>query len=205
MLERGREGLGACRKCVVIIFSSTIKSFGSPSLVTDAQSGGGPGLERLWGSSARPQAVRRKSVWALNKLDIAAGHPGERAESPGAVLAPPGTRKGPAGGTPERPEPAAALHSRRRCGAAGEAQRPCLMASPTHLPRLHRLLLEVGSPFLSPATGMEPISGQKNPRISQLQAQTKCLRRMEGGGAGPCPSSCLPLHDASLSAPCPAP
>lgn len=45
------------------------------------------------------------------------------AESPGAVLAPPGTGRGVASRTLVGPEPGAPRHSRQGCQAAGEAQK----------------------------------------------------------------------------------
>lgn len=88
----------------------------------------------------------------LNKLDVVAGHAGERAESPGAVLASPGAGRGAASRTPREPEPGAALHSRQRCQAAGEAEKHRLTA-PTRLSvQTHRFPLEVGSPCLSLTT-----------------------------------------------------
>ena len=145
MLEIGTEGLGACRRCMVIIFPSPTEATASPSLVMDAQrSGEGQGLRGFEGSKARPQAGRRESVRALNKLNVVAGHPGEGAESTGAVLALPGAGRGSAGGTAGHREPGAALHARRKPGAAGEPR------VPSSRPQTIRVSPRSGEPF-SPA------------------------------------------------------
>lgn len=141
---------------MVIIFPSPTKATASPSLVMDAQRRReGQGLRGFEGSEARPQAGRRESVRTLNKLNVVAGHPGEGAESAGAVLALPGAGRGSAGGTAGRREPGAALHAPRRPWAAGEPR------GPSSLPQTYRFLLEAGSPFLQPTAEMESISGQK--------------------------------------------
>ena len=82
------------------------------------------GLRGFGGPEARPQAGSRESVWALKKLNIVAGHPGEGAESAGAVLALPGAGRGSAGRRAGCCKPGAALQARRNPGAAGEPRGP---------------------------------------------------------------------------------
>ena len=64
MLEIGREGLGACRRFMVIIFPSPTEATASPSLVMDAQRRGeGQGLRGFEGSEARPRLGKELPQW----------------------------------------------------------------------------------------------------------------------------------------------
>ena len=156
----------------MIIFPSPMEATASPSFVIDAQGKReAEGFRGFGGPEARPQAGSRESVWALNKLNIVAGHPGEGAESAGAVLALPGAGRGSAGGRAGHHKPGAALHARRNPGTAGEPRGPSSRPQSTQVSPGSR------EPF-SPANcrnGVHLRAGNVPGFIPQLQAQTSGL------------------------------